>query len=190
MAGREKRKRRKHRERKRQRPGTGIAETEVRSADVEAVERAVESRRPPGDQGVVEARKSKDDLAREQLVPLEEGERPVAVTIGAVVAALLVLGWIVALIAGRSNVAGAAPLTLLLAVAAWGMWHARYWAVLGFQVLLAITLVNAILFLVLRADAVLDVVVGLTVVAAAGTLFWFLIRALARIQMPQRRVPN
>jgi hypothetical protein len=47
--------------------------------------------------------------------------------------------------------------------------------------------VNAILFLVIRADAVLDVVVGLTIVATAGTLFWFLIRAMARIQMPERR---
>jgi hypothetical protein len=134
-----------------------------------------------------EPRKSKDDIAREKLVPLEEGERPLAVTIGAVVAALLVVGWVVSLVAGRSGVAGAAPLALLLGVAAYGMWKSRYWAVLGFQVLLAITLVNGILFLVLRADAVLDVIVGLTVVAGAGTLFWFLIRALARIQMPQRR---
>jgi hypothetical protein len=169
MPGREKRKRRKSRERRRPGPLPVAAEP----SQVE----------PPS----TEPRKSKDDIAREQLVPLEEGERPLAVTIGAVVAALLVIGWVVSLIAGSSDVAGAAPLALLLGVAAVGMWKSRYWAVLGFQVLLAITLVNAILFLVLRADAVLDVIVGLTVVASAGTLFWFLIRALARIQMPQRR---
>jgi hypothetical protein len=97
---------------------------------------------------------------------------------------------VVALLAGDSDVAGAAPLAVLLAVAAVGMWRIRYWAVLGFQVLLALTLVNAILFLILRADAALDVMIGLLIVAVAGTLFWFLIRALARIQMPQRRTPG
>jgi hypothetical protein len=175
MAGREKRKRKKGRERRKQ-----------SSVPVEPV--AAQS--GPAETPAAEPRKSKDDLAREQLVPLEEGERPLAVTIGAVVAGLLVVGWVISLIAGRSNVAGAAPLALILAVAAVGMWRSRYWAVLGFQVMLAITLVNAILFLVLKADAVLDVIVGVTIVASAGTLFWFLIRALARIQMPQRHVPN
>jgi hypothetical protein len=170
MAGREKRKRRKQRARRKGDADPAAQQLQPQPVTPEA---------PP--------RKSKDDIAREQLEPLEEGERPLAVTIGAVVAVLLVLGWFIALVAGRSNVAGAAPLTLLLAAAAVGMWRAKYWAVLGFQVLLAITLVNAILFLVLRADAALDVIVGVVVVALAGTLFWFLVRALARIQMPERR---
>ena len=165
MAGREKRKRRKGRDRRRQ--GT---------VTIPAVP--------------AEPRKSKDDIAREKLVPLEEGERPLAVTIGAVVAGLLVIGWVVSLVAGNSDVAGAAPLALLLGVAAWGMWNSRYWAVLGFQVLLAITLVNAVLFLILKADAVLDIIVGLTIVVLSGTLFWFLIRALARLQMPERGAPS
>jgi hypothetical protein len=179
MPGREKRKRRKSRDRRRQ----GTVTVPGESTQVESPSAQVEapSARP---------RRSKDDIAREKLVPLEEGERPLAVTIGAVVAGLLVVGWIVSLVAGNSDVAGAAPLALLLGVAAWGMWNSRYWAVLGFQVLLAITLVNAILFLVLKADAVVDVVVGLTIVASVGTLFWFLIRALARIQMPERRAPS
>jgi hypothetical protein len=150
---------------------------------------------PPDASGVTNtaasvAPQSKDDLAREQLVPLAEGERPLAVTVGAFAAASLVAGWVVALLAGDSDVAGAAPLAVLLAVAAVGMWRIRYWAVLGFQVLLALTLVNAILFLILRADAALDVMIGLLIVAVSGTLFWFLIRALARIQMPQRRTPG
>src|SRR5919198_2327117 len=134
MAGREKRKRRKQRARRREDPNPFAQPSQPQQVAPEAA-----------------PRKSKDDIAREQLVPLREGERPLAVTIGAVVAVLLVLGWFTALVAGRSNVAGAAPLTLLLAVAAVGMWRGRYWAVLGFQVLLAITLVNAILFLALRA---------------------------------------
>jgi hypothetical protein len=131
--------------------------------------------------------KSKDEVAREHLVPLREGERPVAVTIGALVAAALVVVWVVALVTGESGVATAAPLAALLAVAAVGMWHSRYWAVLGLQVLLAFTLVNATLFVVLRADAPLDFVVGLLIVSSAGTLFWFLVKSLARIQMPSSR---
>jgi hypothetical protein len=173
MAGREKRKRRrKERERK-----GAAAPSELAGASAGAAE---EPGAPP----------SRDDLAREQLVPLHEGERPLAVTLGALVAGLLVVGWVVALVAGDSDVAAATPLVFLLAVAAVGMWRTRYWAVLGFQALLALTLVNAILFLIMRADAPLDVIVGLVIVAAAGTLFWFLIRALARIQMPQRRTPG
>jgi hypothetical protein len=180
MPGREKRKRRKSRDRRRQ----GTATVTGESTQVESPSAA------PIEASPAQPRKSKDDIAREKLVPLEEGERPLAVTIGAVVAGLLVVGWIVSLVAGNSDVAGAAPLALLLGVAAWGMWRSRYWAVLGFQVLLAITLVNAVLFLILKADAVLDVVVGLAIVASAGTLFWFLIRALARLQMPERRTPS
>ena len=30
-------------------------------------------------------------------------------------------------------------------------------------------------------------VVALALIAGAGTLFWFLVKALARIQMPERR---
>jgi hypothetical protein len=182
MAGREKRKRRKQRARRRD-DAEAVPQTQpappAATADVAPATQAATAEVAP--------RKSKDDIARESLVPLREGERSLAVTIAAIVAMLLVLGWLVALIAGRSNVAGAAPLTLLLVVAAVGMWRSRYWAVLGFQVLLAITLVNAILFLVLRANAALDVVVGVVIVVLAGTLFWFLVRALARIQMPDRR---
>jgi hypothetical protein len=32
-------------------------------------------------------------------------------------------------------------------------------------------------------------VVALAVVGAAGTMFWFLVKALARIQMPERGPP-
>jgi hypothetical protein len=132
-------------------------------------------------------RKSKDDIAREQLEPLREGERPLAVTIAAAVSALLDVGWIVAIALGESGAVAGLPFAILLAIAAVGLWRSRYWAVLGFQVMLVLTLVNAMLFLVLKANAVLDVVVAVAILALAGTLFWFLIRAMARIQMPERR---
>ncbi len=167
MAGRQKRKRRKTRERTRPDPASARVEPQA-----------------------VEPRKSKDDIAREQLVPLAEGERPGAVTVAAAVAAALVLAWIVVVATGDSGAAAGAPVAILLAVAAWGMWRARYWAVLGFQVLLGLTIVNTGLFLLLKADDVIDFVVAVPLLAAAGTLFWRLVRSLARLQMPQRRQPG
>jgi hypothetical protein len=65
------------------------------------------------------------------------------------------------------------------------MWRARYWAVLGFQFMLGFLLVILALLLV-RASNALAVVVVLAIGVPAGVLFWKLVRALARIQMPER----
>jgi hypothetical protein len=65
------------------------------------------------------------------------------------------------------------------------MWMLRYWAVLGFQVLLGITVIYAGLSLLFPSNWY-AVVLALGMLASAGTLFWFLIRAMARIQMPKR----
>ena len=69
---------------------------------------------------------------------------------------------------------------------AWGMWNVRYWAVLGFQALLlfsilgsAIGMVNALTWLAFAGNFVL--------LAGAGALFVFMVKAMARVQMPQRR---
>jgi hypothetical protein len=134
-----------------------------------------------------ELAKSKADAAREQLVPLEEGERPRAVTIAAAVAGLLVVVYLVAFAFGGGSLAAGAPFVVVLVVAAVGMWRARYWAVLGFQVLLALTIVNGFLFLLIRASSPLAITGGLLITLGAGVLFWFLIRAMARLQMPERR---
>ena len=79
-----------------------------------------------------------------------------------------------------------APFVIVLGAAAWGAWRARYWAVLGIQALLAITIVFFSLAL-LRASSWTDVLIVIAVVAPAGTLFYFLVKSLARIQMPERR---
>jgi hypothetical protein len=42
----------------------------------------------------------------------------------------------------------------------------------------------------MTAENLLGVVVALTIVIAAGALFWFLVKAMARIQMPERRPPS
>jgi hypothetical protein len=75
---------------------------------------------------------------------------------------------------------------LIMLVAAVGMWRARYWAVLGMQALLGLLIVF-VAVAGLTAENVLAVVVVLAIIVPAGTLFWFLVKAMARIQMPTRR---
>jgi hypothetical protein len=65
------------------------------------------------------------------------------------------------------------------------MWRSRYWAVLGMQTLLGITLVLASLSLI-STDSLGSAAVLVVILAAAGTLFWFMVKAMARIQMPER----
>jgi hypothetical protein len=85
----------------------------------------------------------------------------------------------------RGTLAGALLLAALLLVAAGGMWHVRYWAVLGFEALLAITLCIAALSL-LVASNVAAVVLCVAILGPAGWLFWKLIRVMGRLQAPQR----
>jgi hypothetical protein len=132
-------------------------------------------------------RPSKDDLAREQLEPLREGERPRAVTVAAVVAALIAVANLIGIAVAGSEAGGALPFAALMTIAAVGMWRTRYWAVLGFQAILALTTIYALLFLLISAGSALEVLLALVAVGVTGTLFWFLVKALARIQMPQRR---
>ena len=71
------------------------------------------------------------------------------------------------------------------AVAAAGMWRVKYWAVIGFEVLLGVLLASACLSLMLASN-LSGALLSVAVIAASGPLFWFLIRAMARIQMPDR----
>ena len=135
---------------------------------------------------------AKNAAARAALVPLREGERPVAVTIAAVVAFLLAAANLAAYAAGwkvdgqRAPIATVAFQALLMLTAAWGMWRVRYWAVLGMEAILAILIV-ILAVLLLKASTVVTGVILLAVIVPAGVLFWKLVRAMARIQMPERR---
>ena len=114
--------------------------------------------------------------ARAELEPLTEGERPTAVTVGAAISALIaVIFTASAVVAAVTSVevSGEEPnpvplgaFAVMLWMMALGMWRARYWAVLGFQMMLVLLI--------------------LATAAGLGTLFYFLIRAMARIQMPER----
>jgi hypothetical protein len=137
--------------------------------------------------------RARDEAARAALQPLAPGERPRAVTVAAIVAALLGAGNVVLLAAGwdiegdgGQSVAGVLIFAGLMAVAAVGMWKVRYWAVLGFEALLGIAVAFAALSL-LVASNVTAVLLCVGIIATAGPLFWFLIRAMARIQLPARR---
>jgi hypothetical protein len=160
--------------------------------------RSGEARRPPAERvsgpeamerGYARAR-AKNEEARAQLKPLPKGERPGAVTVGAIVAVLLALANLVALIVRydpdepRKALATGLGTVILLVVAA-GMWRARYWAVLGMQTLLALAMVGSALAVVGAGNAVAILLV-IAILVSAGTLFWFLIKAMARIQMPER----
>lgn len=130
--------------------------------------------------------------AREALEPLAEGERPPAVTVGAVVAGLIALSIIVGYLAGtevngeKPRFAQALAPALLMGIMAWGMWRARYWAVLGFQLILVFLIFSAVYGLALQAASLGQVLATLALLAVAGTFFFFMVKAMARIQMPTR----
>jgi hypothetical protein len=135
--------------------------------------------------------------ARAKLAPLRPGERPPAVTVAAVVALLVAVANVVAYAAGltvngtRPTVLSVAVFAAIMLVAAAGMWRAKYWAVLGFQALLGITICIVALF-TLRASSLAGLLVPVAIIVPAGYLFWKLVKALARIQMPDsptRRPP-
>ena len=115
-------------------------------------------------------------------------------TIGAVIAGVIGVANLILLLSGyhvRGRATNAADdfqavaISILMLVMAAFMWRSRYWAVLGFQALLAITCVVAGMSL-LVASNVQAVLLCIAILALGGTLFWFLIKAMARIQMPER----
>ena len=148
-----------------------------------------------------ERSEARNAAAREALEPLREDERPTVVTIGAVVSALITLSAIVGYLAGvevtklgsdgieqgedEAPLASVLAAVALMGTMAYGMWRARYWAVLGFQAMLVIVLVAASLGLVQATEW--PQAIGTTVlIVGAGTMFFFMIKAMARIQMPER----
>jgi hypothetical protein len=134
----------------------------------------------------------RNQAAREALTPLAEGERPRVVTIGAVVAGLIAVSIVAGYLAGV-KVNGETPkLPQIIApagimgVMAWGMWRARYWAVLGFQLILVFLIFSAVFGLAVQASTVGQFAATLGLLAVAGTFFFFMVKAMARIQMPER----
>lgn len=127
---------------------------------------------------------------RAKLSPLESGEHPRALVAAAATATFVAVANVVLWAAGfevdgkEPALSGVLLFAAIMLVAAWGMWNQRYWAVLGFQSLLAITIVVAALSL-LVASNVAAVVLCLAVLGLGGWLFWALIRVLGRMKVPR-----
>jgi len=129
---------------------------------------------------------------RATLTPYRQGERPWAIKIGALIALFVGGGDLIDVLVGgslrlggaKTGVGGVILFSVLMLVCAVGMWQMRYWAVLGFQAILAIVILLFALLLV-RASSVVGVVVAVAIVGGGGYLFFKLVRVLSRIQMPK-----
>ena len=145
---------------------------------------------------------AKNEAARQALEPLERDERPTVVTVAAVLSSLLAASIVVAYVVGAEvsqfddfgNETGEAQPSVLAAIVpagvmalmAYGLWRARYWAVLGFQTILVVVIVVTTLGLA-QATALTQVLGNLALLALAAVLFYRMVKAMARIQMPERR---
>lgn len=135
----------------------------------------------------------KNAAVRATLEPYGAGERPWAIRVAVLVAVLIGAGDLVdVLLGGNIGFGGTHPATggviffsVLMLIAAAGMWRMRYWAVLGFQAILAFVVLFFSLALI-RASNVAGVVIAVVVVCGGGFLFYKLVRVLSRIQMPTR----
>jgi hypothetical protein len=158
------------------------AAARARSAG-KAVPRADRPARPSGEE--------RNAAVRASLAPLAPGERPWPLKVAVVVAVVLGVVNLILFIAGaKPHVGGQKPqlpeiliFSGLMLMCGAGMWALRYWAVLGFQTLLAIGVLGFCLALV-RVSNVIWALVCVIVIAAGGYLFYKLVRVLSRLQMP------
>lgn len=133
---------------------------------------------------------ARNAAVRARLEPFAPDERPPALRIAAGVAVAIGLGNLVAFLAG-AEVSGRQPdaisvvfLAVLFLAAGVGMWHKRYWAVIGFQVILGFTIVFASLALLVASNLV-AVLACVALIGLGGWLFWKLVRVMSRIQVPR-----
>jgi hypothetical protein len=126
------------------------------------------------------------------LEPLGPDERPPALMVAVVVSGLLAVAVIVGALTihDLSRHGGSLPggvfLAGVLALLAVGMYRRRYWAVLGFEALLAFQVIVTSLALVV-ADTVRAAALCLLGIVLGGWLFWKLIRVMGRLQAGESR---
>jgi multisubunit Na+/H+ antiporter MnhB subunit len=138
-----------------------------------------------------QTRPSRDDLARASLEPLGEDERPISLLVAVAVAGVLALTVIIGALTihGLRQHGGSLPggvfLASVLGLLALGMYRRRYWAVLGFEALIAFQILVTSLALVV-SETLLAAGVCLVSIVLAGWLFWKLVRVMGRIQAGER----
>lgn len=132
-----------------------------------------------------------EEPAGASLAPLRADERPAALLVAIAVCALLAVGVIVGALTVHDlsrhggSVPGAVFLAAVLALLAVGMYRRRYWAILGFEALLAFQLIVTSLALVVASTIVAAVLCAVGI-ALGGWLFWKLIRVMGRVQAGER----
>lgn len=137
-------------------------------------------------------RAAREVEARAALLPLAEGERPRALLVAVAVAVVLALSVIVGALSVHDlrskggSLLGAAFIAAILLLLAQGMYHRRYYAVLGFEALLAFQVLVTSLALVV-ASTILAAALCLLSIGLGGWLFWKLVRVMGRIQAGERR---
>ena len=139
-------------------------------------------------------RVAREEQARAALQPLAEHERPrallVAIAVCAVLAVAVLIGALTVhdLSSKGGSLPGAIFLAVILALLAQGMYRRRYFAVLGFEALLAFQILVTSLALIV-ASTLLAAAVCLVGIGLGGWLFWKLVRVMGRIQSgePDRR---
>jgi hypothetical protein len=126
----------------------------------------------------------------EPLLPLAEGERPAALSVAIAVSALLAIGVIAGALSVHDlskhggSLPGAVFLAAVLCALGVGMYRRRYWAVLGFEALLAFQVIVTSLALVV-ASTVKAALLCAVAIALGGLLFWKLVRVMGRIEAGQ-----
>ena len=136
----------------------------------------------------------RNEAIRATLTPLGPEERPWPLRVAVGLALLVAVGNIVQVAFGsnvkfgstHTSVPGVALFSVIMLVCAIGMWQRRYWALLGFEALLAIVIV-AFCFVLVTAVDVLRAVIAVAVIGGGGFLFFKLVRVLSRLQMPTAR---
>jgi hypothetical protein len=126
------------------------------------------------------------------LRPLDAHERPTALLVAVVVAVALAVAILLGVLTVHdlSRHGGSLPgglfLGIVLLALAHGMYRRRYWAVLGFEALLAFQIIVTSLALVV-AETLLAAGLCALSILLAGWLFWKLVRVMGRIQATERR---
>jgi hypothetical protein len=128
-----------------------------------------------------------------ELQPLGAHERPTALLAAIAVAAVLALAVLVSALTVHDlsrhvcSLPGGLFLAGVLLLLAAGMYRRRYWAVLGFEALLAFQIVVTSLALVV-AETLLAAGLCALSIGLAGWLFWKLVRVMGRIQAGDRAI--
>jgi hypothetical protein len=135
---------------------------------------------------------TRDEQARAALAPLGANERPAALLVAVVVCALIAVGVIVGVLTVHElsrhggSVPGGIFLAAIFALLAQGIYRRRYWAVLGFEAVLAFQLIVTSLALVIASSLLAAGLCALSV-GLGGWLFWKLIRVMGRMQAGERQ---